>query len=65
MNITRENIMNDLMATIKIEISNADCEERINKVLKSYQKKAQMPGFRPGKVPCSMISKMYRSHVAV
>lgn len=65
MNITRENTMNDLMATIKIEISNADCEERINKVLKSYQKKAQMPGFRPGKVPFSMISKMYRSHVAV
>src|SRR5690606_14646720 len=33
------------------------------KVLLDYQKRANVPGFRPGKVPMGMITKMYRTGV--
>ncbi len=49
----------NLTATIKIDITPADYEERVMKVLKEYNRKAQMPGFRPGKVPFGMTKKMY------
>jgi trigger factor len=49
----------DLTATLKIELSVNDYEDNVNKVLRDYQKKAQMPGFRPGKVPFSLTKKMY------
>lgn len=49
----------DLTATLKIDLTSADYEENVNKVLKDYQKKAQMPGFRPGKVPFGLTKKMY------
>lgn len=49
----------DLTATLKIELTPADYVENVNKVLKDYQRKAQMPGFRPGKVPFSLTKKMY------
>ncbi len=58
MNITRENT-GDLTATITLEIAKGDYEEKVNKVLKDQQRKASMPGFRPGKVPFGMIKKMY------
>lgn len=49
----------DLTATLKIDLSTSDYEENVNKVLKEYQRKAQMPGFRPGKVPFGLTKKMY------
>lgn len=49
----------DLTATLKIDLTNADYQENVNKVLKEYQRKAQMPGFRPGKVPFGLTKKMY------
>ncbi len=49
----------DLTATLKIDLTSADYEENVNKVLKDYQKRAQMPGFRPGKVPFSLAKKIY------
>lgn len=58
MNITRENI-DDLNAVIRMNIEKNDYEQRVNDVLKNYQKKANMPGFRPGKVPAGLIRKMY------
>jgi len=42
-----------------MEISAQDYEESVNKVLKDYQHKANLPGFRPGKVPTGLIRKMY------
>lgn len=62
MNISLENT-GDLTATVKIEISPADYEEKVMKVLKDYQRKAQMPGFRPGKVPFGLTKKMYGQSV--
>ena len=58
MNITSENT-GELTATIKIEVSKQDYEEKVNKILKDYQHKANIPGFRPGKVPIGLIKKMY------
>ena len=58
MNITRENT-GDLTATVKIAITSEDYEEKVTKLLKDYQRKAKIPGFRPGHVPFGMINKMY------
>jgi trigger factor len=62
MNITRQNI-DELNATMKLSVGKEDYEERVNKVLNDYRRKANMPGFRPGKVPASLINKMYRKSV--
>jgi len=62
MHIEKEETGN-LTATIKITIGREDYDEKVNKTLKDYQRKASMPGFRPGKVPFGMISKMYRKGV--
>ncbi len=58
MNIEKEKT-GDLTATIKIELEPADYQEKVDKQLKDYQRKANMPGFRPGHVPLSLVRKMY------
>jgi len=58
MNITRENT-GDLTATVRIEILKQDYEENVIKQLKDFQHKANIPGFRPGKVPVGLVRKMY------
>ncbi len=62
MNITRENI-DDLNAVLKVKVEKADYEEKADKVLKDYKKKANIKGFRPGHVPMGLIKKMYGSSV--
>lgn len=64
MNISRENI-DDLNAVLTLQLEKADYDERVLAVLKDYRKKANIPGFRPGKVPLGMINKMYRKPVMV
>lgn len=62
MKVSRENT-GELTATIKVEVTPADYTENVNKQLKDYQKRANVPGFRPGHVPFGMIKKMYGSSV--
>jgi len=62
MNITKENT-GELTATVKIQLSADDYQQQVNKTLKKEQKKATMPGFRPGKVPFGMIKKIYGKNV--
>jgi trigger factor len=62
MNITQENI-DELNAVVKVKVSPADYTDKVEQALKSYQKKASMPGFRPGKVPPSLVKKMYGKSV--
>ncbi|WP_461639965.1 trigger factor [Labilibaculum euxinus] len=62
MNITKTNI-DDLNAVIKLQIVQEDYETRVNNVLKDYRKKANINGFRAGKVPMSVIKKMYGTPV--
>lgn len=40
-------------------VSPADHNESVTKILKDYQRKANVPGFRPGHVPFGMIKKLY------
>jgi trigger factor len=58
MNLTQEKIDN-LNAIIKVKLSPEDYQEKVESSIKSFQKKASMPGFRPGKVPVGMIKKLY------
>ncbi len=58
MNITRQDL-GDLTASLQLDIQESDYSERVKKILKDYQKKAQMPGFRQGNVPFGVIQKMY------
>jgi len=64
MNITRENT-EKLTALLKVKIEQKDYYERVDKVLNDYRKNAKMPGFRPGKVPASIIRKLYRKPVVI
>jgi len=59
MNITRENI-DELNVVIRIKVEKEDYEERLHNVLGDFRRKARIDGFRPGKVPFGLISKMYR-----
>ena len=52
-------------AVLKIRIEESDYTGRVDKVLKDYRKKVQLDGFRPGKVPAGLVSKMYRTPVMV
>ncbi len=58
MNISRENIDN-LSIILKVEVEKADYEEKVEKVLRDYRKKANLKGFRPGMVPIGIIRKMF------
>ncbi len=58
MNITKENT-NELNAVVKIKLTPEDYQPQVETVLRKHQKNAKIPGFRPGKVPASLIKKMY------
>ncbi len=50
---------------LTMTIDPADYQEKVEKTLKDYRKKAQVPGFRPGMVPMGMIKKQYGTAVKV
>ena len=50
---------------LTMTIEPADYQEQVEKTLKNYRKKAQVPGFRPGMVPMGMIKKQYGTAVKV
>ena len=54
MNISKEST-SELTATIRLAITPEDYTEQVNKVIKDYQKKANIPGFRPGHVPSGLV----------
>lgn len=58
MNISQENIDN-LNAVISIELAPEDYKTVVEDAMKAQAKKANIPGFRPGKVPVSHIKKLY------
>lgn len=58
MNIVRKDLdQNNAILTLQIE--KADYAENVAKSLREYIKKANIPGFRPGKIPLGLIKKMY------
>lgn len=46
-------------AELAVIINKSDYQEKLNEELKKYRQKAHMKGFRPGKVPMSVVRKMY------
>ncbi len=64
MNINRNEI-DELNSVLRIVIEKNDYEERVENILRDYRRKAKIDGFRPGKVPFGLISKMYRKPVLV
>ena len=64
MKITFENPdgVNGLMTLV---VEEADFKDKVEKKLKEYRQKAQMPGFRKGMVPMSLIKRQYGTAVKV
>ena len=58
MNISHQNI-DDINASIQVEIAPADYNPQVDKAIKDQAKKAKLPGFRPGMVPVGHIKRMY------
>jgi trigger factor len=58
MNIVQEKT-SELTASLKIQLEKEDYKNKVESALKDLQKKASMPGFRPGKVPMGLVKKMY------
>ncbi len=64
MNITQENV-DELNAVLRVKVVAEDYLPKVESALKEHQKKASIPGFRPGKVPTGMIKKMYGRSILV
>lgn len=64
MNISQEKV-DDLNAIIKVEVKQADYQEKVDQVLKNHRKNANIPGFRKGHVPMGMIKKQVGVSVIV
>ena len=64
MNVSLNNI-DATKGIVKLEIVKADYAEKVEKSLKSFRQKANVPGFRKGMVPMGMVKKMYGKHVLV
>lgn len=58
MNITKTNV-DALNALLTITVSKDDYAVKVQKVLADYRKNANIPGFRKGAVPASLIQKQY------
>ena len=64
MNISK-NEVDALNLVVNIEITPEDYQEKVNGVLQNYRKSANIPGFRPGKVPMGLIKKQYGKAVLI
>lgn len=64
MNITRENI-DELNAVVKVDIAKEDYSDKVEKILTDYRKSANIPGFRKGHVPMTLVKKQYGKAVLV
>lgn len=62
MNVSLQNI-DKVSALLTVKLEKADYQEQVDKSLKSFRQKAQVPGFRKGMVPASLVKKMYGKSV--
>lgn len=58
MNIVKEQREQNTLL-IKVTVGESDYGEAVEKALRDYKRKANIPGFRPGMVPMGIIRKMY------
>ena len=50
---------------LTLTVEEADYKENVEKTLKNYRKKANIPGFRPGMAPMGMIKRQFGTSVKV
>lgn len=62
MNISFEN-PDKINGLLTVTVEEADYKEDVEKTLKDYRKKANVPGFRPGQVPMGMIKRQFEPSV--
>ena len=62
MNVSLQNI-DKVSALLTVKLEKADYQEKVDKSLKGIRQKAQIPGFRKGMVPMSLVKKMYGKSV--
>lgn len=62
MNVSLQNI-DKVSALLTVKMEKEDYQARVEKALKSFRQKANMPGFRPGMVPMGLIKKQYGSAI--
>ncbi|NQW35900.1 MAG: trigger factor [Flavobacteriales bacterium] len=58
MNVTKQDI-DALNVVVKIDIAAKDYQDKVEKILKDYRLKANIPGFRKGNVPMGMVKQQY------
>ncbi|AMJ66582.1 trigger factor [Hymenobacter sp. PAMC 26628] len=59
MNITLDRNDEQLTGLLTVHLTEADYAATVDAQIKDYTKRAQVKGFRPGKVPVGMVKKMY------
>ena len=64
MNITFEN-PEKVSGHMTITVEEADYQEKVRKTLNEYRRKANIPGFRPGQAPLSLIKRQAGAQVKV
>lgn len=64
MNISKKDI-NALTAELSITLAPQDYESKVENAIKKVQKQVSMPGFRPGKVPVSLVKKQHGKSILV
>lgn len=62
MNISFEN-PDKVNGLLTITVEEADFKDTVEKTLKDYRKKANIPGFRPGMVPMGLIKRQFGTSV--
>ncbi|MGX9986192.1 trigger factor [Soonwooa purpurea] len=63
MNVTAQN-HDEVSALLTVTLDKSDYKEKVEKTLINYAKNAQVPGFRKGKVPLSMVKRQYEAGIA-
>ena len=58
MNITKQQL-DALNAIVTVNITKEDYSDKVEKSLQSYRKTANIPGFRKGQIPMSLVQKQY------
>lgn len=58
MNISLQNV-DKVSALLTLKLEKADYQDKVEKTLKAYRQKANVPGFRKGMVPMNLIKKQF------
>jgi trigger factor len=55
--------LSDTKKSVAVEIPSDVVDAQIDRIARSYTRKARIPGFRPGKVPATLVKKRFRDQI--